>query len=431
MAAKKTLAVKRQDRRAAEAKLPSTKIGGDRIDKFIAFANQKLGGEGSVHRGSEIEAEQHERRLTGIPTLDYLTNGGWKKGGAHEIGGAFSAGKTTIVIQSIAYNQRVAPHEAVCWIALEPFSKRWARENGFFIPFDEENGDPFADATETELHRMQEACIEDPYAEISPFVLVQEERGDAALNVAALAVASNEFAFVIVDSLGIARSSKWLEEQDVEDFSDFPREPKMIGDYTARVNLMFNRRYDENNQRVKAGIGAKNQTTVININQITTVIGSQAYAEHKKFSLKGGEANKHNHHCIIFVWKGQEKRPEKKIEGQPGGIFGIEVNAICIKSKIGPPFRTASYDFYFNGHENFWPGEIDTVKDLVNLALLPAAGKDHVDDLITRQGAWFTVVGAEEFGGRVQGRTQLEQWVRDNPEWYSYLRECVALRHRR
>ena len=327
--------------------------------------------------------------------------------------------------------QRQRTGEAVAWVALEPFSKKWARERGFFIPFcedlveDQETGemkplDPYADASELELVRMQQASITDPYKEITPFVMVQEWRGDVALDAALDLIKSNQFAYVIVDSLGVAKSTTWMEEKEVQDASDFPREAKMIGDYTVRALLALNGMYDENNMPAKDG-KRFNETSIIHINQITTAIGVQAYAKHKTQTIKGGEGNKHNHHAIIFLWKGEQYQVDSpKGSGQPPYRYAQEVKCICLKSKLGPDQMEGAFDFYRQPHGVMQTGDFDTVKDLVGLALIAGT--------VSREGAWYQI--SADF--RAQGKDNFADKLRTNSEWYQYLADAtrVALRRK-
>lgn len=320
---------------------------------------------------------------------------------------------TTLALHCCANEQRTGGG-AVCWVALEPFSKRWARQNGFFIPFsedvivnaqgEEEAIDSYESATPIELQRMQEAGIEDPYTEVSPFVLIQEERGDVALDLALEAISSNEFAYVVVDSVGVAKNTKFFTDKGVQESGDFPREPKMLADYTARCLLMFNRKYDENNQPSKDGTRF-NDTTVININQIVTAIGTSAYAPWKQHEMKGGEGMKHNHHAVVFVWRTQ--RDDQKIDA-PGGrkaVIAQQVNLYGLKSKIGPPFIQTDFDLYLQDHGDFSAGSIDHARDLLTFAVLTG----HVE----RAGAWYTI-GEQRFNGRAPA----EQYLRENPDVY-------------
>lgn len=413
MAARKSIGQKRTERQAELAKAPKIAKSADPIDKVIATINAQLGGRGYVYSGADIRARQYLRRSSGVPSIDYITSGGYPRGGLVEIGGEYSTGKTRLALEACAVEQR-GEMGAIGWGALEPFSKTWAREIGYWLPFNEteapdpETGemkplDPFEKATELELFRMEQAGITDPYEERGRFVLVQDERGDVLLDAMLTMLRSNQFAIIVVDSLGVAKSTKWLEEGEVQDAGDFPREAKMIGDYTTRCLLGLNARYDSNNQLSKDGT-YQNQTTLIHLNHIGTAIGTQAYAAYKTQRIKGGEGNKHNHHAIIFLWKGGTKAIDIGVGDDKRSWFYLqETNAICLKSKLGPDMLKSSYDFYKNDYGSMRRGDIDVSKDVVQMALL--AG------IVERSGAWYSYGELS-----VQGREAFEQAVRDNPE---------------
>jgi len=434
-AKKKTLGQKRDERNAKiAATKPVKKLGGDRIDAVIELVNKRLGGNGRVYRGTVIQQRAYLRRDSGIPSINYITCGGYPKGGLVEFGGEFSTGKTSVALEALIVLQREyltalrngeKPEKlAVAWIGLEPFSKKWARERGFFIPFcedlvpDQETGelkplDSFADASSLELYRMEQAGITDPYTEITPFVLVEEWRGDVALDASLDLIKSNQFAYVVVDSLGVAKSTTWMEDKEVQDASDFPREAKMIGDYTVRALLALNGRYDENNMLAKDGTRF-NETTIIHINQITTAVGVQAYAKYKTQTIKGGEGNKHNHHAIIFLWKGEQYQVDApKGSGQPPYRYAQEVRCICLKSKLGPDQMEGSFDFYRQPYGHMQTGDFDVVKDLVGLALIAGT--------VTREGAWYQI----DADFRAQGKENFADKLRANPDWYAYLAETT------
>jgi len=412
-----------QQKAKGEVKL---KAGADRIDTLLAELNKGTDGRTRIFRSSDIEKREWSRRRSGCLSLDVVLNGGLPRGGLVEFGGPYSSGKTTLALHCCAHEQKTYGG-AVAWIALEPFSKRWARECGFFIPFSENTTldpvsgeetpiDSYEQASELELLRMQQAGIEDPYTEVSPFVLVQEERGDVALDVALDLIASNEFAYVVVDSLGVAKNTKWVEEKGVQEAGDFPREPKMLGDYTARALLKMNAKYDENNRI--SGEGTRfNDTTVININQIVTNIGSMANSPWKMYEMKGGEGMKHNHHAVVFVWRTMR---QDQVVDAPGGKrynFAQQINMYGLKSKLGPPFLQGETDFYLRPYGEYQPGDFDTAGDVLTWGTIAGT--------IERTGAWYHING-EKFNGRPAA----EAYLNENHEllWSLYESTLMAMR---
>jgi len=434
MAGKRLSIKQKREQRQRDVASQATSTGGDRFDKLISAVNKRLKGGGSIFRGTAIERQEYVRRSTGIPSVDYVLSGGPPKGGLIEIGGEYSSGKTTLALHMCAVEQQVQwalPPEqrrGIAWIALEPFSKRWARQNGFFLPFNEDTYvdhntgeekvyDAYAEASELELLRMQQMGIEDPYAEICPFVLVHEDRGDVALDAALDLIKSNLFSYVVVDSLGVAKSTKWLEEAEVQDSGDFDRTAKMIGDYTARACLALNKRYDANNQMADDG-AFFNETTCIHLNHIVTNIGTMAMAPWKKYSIKGGEGNKHNHHAILFLYKGEQMMMER-----PGGsryVYGQANKIICIKSKIGAPFKAGEFDFYFQPFGQFQAGDIDTAKDAVQLGLILG--------VFNRRGSHIDFGPNEHTSEEytANGQDNFADLVRATPELFEALKLAVA-----
>lgn len=398
------------------AKAPKpTAVPKTHVDEVAAQINKRLEGRGNVFTGSTLRDDIYERRSTGIPSLDYILHGGYAKGGVHEFGGEYSSCKTSIAIEALAENQRTE-NGGVAWIALEPFSKSYARKRGFFLPFSEEEVlnpntglmqpiDPFSRATALEKWHMEQAGITDPYEKKTDFLLVKESRGDVALDCAVDCIRSNAFAYVVVDSFGVAKSTKWVDESEVQDAGDFPREPKMIGDYTTKVLLAMNGRYDENNRLAKDGT-EPNQTTVIHLNQIITVIGTQARAKHKTQAIKGGEGNKHNHHAIVFLSKG----PDLEVDDVHGKKYRYArpIRAITLKSKLGPDGLDSEFDYYLRDYGGVRAHAFDRVKDVATFATMRG--------IVQQSGSTY-----EMEGHKFRGKEQYYTFLRENPDWFAWL----------
>lgn len=379
----------------AKAAAKSKAKSGDRIDEIVAQINGEMGGDGYVMRGTQVRQQMGKRVPTGNPALDYILCGGPPEGTLLEIGGPYSSGKTTSAIHILVTAQQTEwakPFEqrrAQAWVAIEPFSKTWARENGYWIPFCEEEildpdtgemlpMDPWSAATAAEIRTYESLGLESPYSEITPFVLITSQIGDKALDASISLLESNRFTHIVVDSLGVVKSTKWVTEKDTQSAGDFSREPKMISDYTTRALVTLNCRYDDNGEPAKDG-NNRNRTVIVHLNQIITNIGTDAHAAHKVFGIKGGEGNKHNHHAIVFMHR--VKPLEVPLPGGKKLTYGQLVRAICIKSKIGAPFREAEYELYFEDYGHKLKGKLGVSKSLAELGVMLG--------IIEQSGAWL------------------------------------------
>ena len=58
-----------------------------------------------IVKGSDVEPVEYYP--TGIPSIDTILGGGWAKKRIGSVYGEFSSGKTTHLLQTIAYNQKI------------------------------------------------------------------------------------------------------------------------------------------------------------------------------------------------------------------------------------------------------------------------------------------------------------------------------------
>lgn len=432
MAGKKTVGQKKRAREVEQANAPTERTGSRFGDK-MAEVKKKLGNDGRICLVSDMPGlASFPRRSSGVLSLDWLLGGGLPMGGMVEFGGPASVGKSLLALHAVKHSQRTDTRP-ILWVAMEPFSRRWARTVGIWIPFSEElivnpetgNVEPmdsYSAATEVELARISQLMVFlgveewDPYGwnGLAEIWVMSGEFGDAILQAGLNVVRTNEFALMVVDSLAMMKSEDWVSAAGIQDASDFDRSIKIIGNYTARCQLAFNVWYDENNVEAPGGRNM-NQTTVINIQQITTRMNNQSYSPWAEFEIKGGQASKHNHLSICAFLQGE------LIFDKPTGDktrVGHYIKMKNLKSKIGNPYQDSQVAFYTQAHGDFLPGDIDVAKDVCNLAAMTG--------VVTKSGAWFSCEGVQ----MGQGIEQATQFLRENPAWLQYAHETTLAKLR-
>ncbi|MCD6303519.1 MAG: recombinase RecA, partial [Planctomycetes bacterium] len=148
--------------------------------------------------------------------------------------------------------------------------------------------------------------------------------------------------------------------------------------------------------RKLVGAISKSRTSVIFINQIRMKIGVMFGNPE---TTPGGNALKFYSSVRIDVRRvGTIKEGDRAV--------GNRTRARVVKNKIAPPFRKAEFDILFDSG-------INTIGDLVDLAA--------ENDIITKQGAWFSY-GDVRLG---QGRNRAVEFLKDNPDLIEEIRRLV------
>lgn len=314
-----------------------------KIDALIHSINKKLGGEQGrviVQRGSEITWLSASRLPTGSLGLDIALNGGLPRGAVVQMMGEESSGKTTMALKCCANVQTLFGNEAaIAWVAVEGFDKEWANRCGVAIPFNQ--------AELTLMRRRDRERWKDRKA-IGEFVVSSAISGEDALEMAESYIRSGLFHIVVVDSIAALPTIAELEKEMSE--HTMTQLPRLVGKFLKKCYSAFNTRLDT---------GERNQTAVILVNQVRDKIGGYG---HPQPDPPGGRALRHAAHATVRFMKGEVY---KKPSGDGGDIrYGRRTKIRVEKSKIGPPFREAEFDFYFDDHEDFGPGDIDACQEL-------------------------------------------------------------------
>ena len=206
----------------------------------------------------------------------------------------------------------------------------------------------------------------------------QPSSGEEALEICDLLVRSNALDIIAIDSVAALVSRHELEGQmgDVQ-----------VG---AQARLMSQA------MRKLTAISGKSRTSVVFINQIREKIGVM-YGSPE--TTPGGRALKFYSSIRIDT-----RRIGMLKDGDQ--VIGTRVRAKVVKNKVAPPFRNAEFEIYFDGG-------ISRESDLLDVAA--ECG------VVARSGTWFSY-GQTRLG---QGRENVRQFLKDNPDLFEELRGKV------
>jgi len=145
--------------------------------------------------------------------------------------------------------------------------------------------------------------------------------------------------------------------------------------------------------RKLAGTISKTQTTAVFINQLREKVGVMFGNPEV---TPGGRALKFYSSVRLDI-----RRIETLKDGTEA--VGNRVRVRVVKNKVAPPFREAEFDIMYGVG-------ISTEGDVLDLAV------EH--KIVQKSGAWFSY-GDQRLG---QGRENVRQFLRDNPELVQHLR---------
>ena len=292
-------------------------------------------GKGTIMRLGDDISINVEALSTGSLSLDLaLGIGGIPKGRIIEIYGPEASGKTTLALHVVASSQKSGGTAAYIDVehALEP---AYARALG---------------------------------VDIDSVLISQPDTGEQALDITESLVRSGAVDVVVVDSVAALIPRAELEGE--------------VGDSVvgALARLMSQA------MRRLAGAIAKNNCTVIFINQLRQKIGTP-YGNPEV--TPGGFALKYYASVRIDV----RRIETMKVNGE---MVGNRTRAKIVKNKVAPPFKEAEFDIMY--------GEgISKIGEIIDLGVKL--------EIIDKTGAWFAIDSV-----KFQGRDALKQHLVDNPE---------------
>jgi recombination protein RecA len=220
-------------------------------------------------------------------------------------------------------------------------------------------------------------------------ILAWPDHMEEATDMYTKAVSTGEVSFVLVDSIGGAPTQRVTEKS---------AEKGNIGGNALAVTRFA---------QLASIYSQKYNCLTFGVNQTREDMGG-----YNRHVTPGGRAWKHA--CVIRV---QLKRGQGKIEEKVNGEsmqIGYEVVAKVVKNQLAAPGRTANY-WFLNVATDRWGFGIDRLEEVVRLSLLTS--------VVRQSGAWYYEESLPD--GKIKSKDSLSLYVRDNPDYYKHLSDCV------
>ena len=282
---------------------------------------------------------------TGVASIDEVTGvGGIPRGGLVEIIGDNATGKTALASSIIAEAQSLGV-------------------NCFFIDMEQSY----------DLHRAQQLGVN-----IDTLGFVQPDDGNQAVEIAREVANSGQFGVIVVDSVATLVPRSELDGES--------------GD----ANMGTHAKLMSSACRVLSPVVKRNNILFIFINQFR-----------EKMVTMGDPRVPTGGKSLFYYAKMriETTAPEKLTEGSE--VVGRRNRIKIVKNKVGPPFRTADYDIYYD----------DKGIDKIG-AFIPVAVKYGI---MKKSGTWFSYKGENI----AQGNVKTSAYLRDNPEIYEEIKLAI------
>ena len=227
-------------------------------------------------------------------------------------------------------------------------------------------------------HAMDSAYSRRIGVNIDELLVSQPDNGEQALEITELLIRSGALDIVVIDSVAALTPRAEIEGE--------------MGD--SHVGLQA--RLMSQALRKLAGTISKTQTTAVFINQLREKVGVMFGNPEV---TPGGRALKFYASVRLDI-----RRIETLKEGTEA--VGNRVRVRVVKNKVAPPFKEAEFDIMYGLG-------ISVEGDVLDLAV--------ANKIVQKSGAWFSY-GDQRLG---QGRENVRQFLRDNPELTVKLRREV------
>jgi recombination protein RecA len=290
---------------------------------------------GSIMLASEIESASIPTITSGSLNLDAALGGGWATNHWIEIVGRPSAGKTALIMKTIAENQKLDPNWVCAWFATEDFVEDYATMWG-------------CDLSRILVHEEN----------------IMELVFDAVLKM----LATRDVDCIVIDSYPAM-------ETMAEHKGDITDQQRADG---AKLMGKFLRKANGDLKRPLTAEGR--QCTCFIINQWRSKM--TLYGDPR--TTPGGEGK--DYHFFQRVEVRRDDWITNSKEDTVGQVLKIE----NMKNKLSRPKRTAYIDAYIAKGNGFGPGDYDVVKDVVSAAI--------AYEVIQKDKAHYNFAGQQWYG---------------------------------
>jgi len=382
------------------------------VDKWVAEINKhrSFAGHAQVRMASQVRTPYILRRPTGILGLDIGLGGGWHAGGAVEIRGEESVGKTLLAYKSAGELQKLYGDDTaiMIWGTEIRMDKSFARLAGFAVAYSSGEIEEF---NRLRHRNGQEPLTKDEITDlefqIGKVVDVAADTADVGFEILLKALEFGGFQMIIIESLG-ALITKLVDEGTVSD-KHYGGPAGVVTTFQNKVNPLY---------MMDRPDGSMLETTLLGINQARANIGGGTYEPKTKGAL-GAWAWKHALLASVELTRGGQIRTSDK-----GPVVGRTVRWKTIKGKAGThDGKKGSYDFYhfpklepvfWTDVQEKWLGGIDMYNEMAEMA------KDF--GLLGIAGSWVSWDGH-----KWQGMNNFAQFLAENAEAANAIKEqCIA-----
>lgn len=330
----------------------------DGVSTLIARLNKQLEKDGNPLLTTASDMFVPKKFTSGLLSLDVALGGGWPGNQWVEVYGKESNGKTSIILRTIAANQAIDPHFMTFWVASEYYDKEWAIQNG---------------------------------VDTDRVVVMPTSNMELGYEMLMEAAKSHEFDCLVLDSYPALSASE--EEKKGMDENTMTLGARRTGQFFRKVGGTFT------SDRPYIGFF---------VNQLRDAVGSfSPYGT--PTTTPGGKAKNYAFYQRVLV--SRDDWIKEKVDNK-GTIEVGQTNKYKMeKNKAAAPRAVAEADYYFlpSADKGFGPGQFDTVKDIITMAVL--------FKVVRRGGAWFYYTPADsEAELKWNGRDAMVEAIRSNLE---------------